>query len=286
MEQLDATPAQEVQAGEVSNEQKVEETENNSAKQRIDFSSKFAALARKEKALFDQKKAIEQEMKEVQEWKQAREIAKRNPNKFLQAHGLDFETIAKFNLEGGEEKAPSEIETLKEKLERLENESRSEKEEREKKEKEALEQNYQKQIVDFKNQIDQNITNNAEKYEFLNADKKHIDDVFELIELHYQQSQKILDIEEACQLVEEFIENEFKNKYLKVNKLKGLLNVPDPSSGKNTQVVSRQQQDIRNSTRPTTLNNSIKPDAGYTQSVDKLTFEERKRQAAAMLRFK
>lgn len=261
--------------------------EQEAAAPKVDFSHKFAALAKKEKALYEQRKAIEGELSELNAWKASREQAKKNPNKFLEANGLDFETIAKFNLEGGEERVPSELETIKEKLERLEKETESQKVAREEQEKAHLEKQYDAQINNFKKQIEEHAKQAAEKFEFINANPVHLNDVFELIEIHFQKTQKILAIDEACQLVEDHIENEFKSKYASLSKLKGLLSPQEVAESKQQAYVPSQQQDIRNhANRPTTLTNKITPEANYGRSVDQLTFEERRKQAASLLRFK
>ena len=280
MEVTNTAPAENANTESPVVETAVEET-----KPRIDFSSKFAALARKEKALLEQKKAMESEINDINEWKRAKEEAKRNPNKFLKAHGLDFETVAKFNLEGGEERTPSEIETLKEKLEKIEKETEAQRVAREEQEKQILERNYNEQINNFKKQIESHVTSSTDKYEFINANPDHLNDVFELIELHFSNTQKILDIEQACQLVEDHIENEFKSKYAKINKLKGLLSQEEAPRSKQD-YVPRQQQDIRNPSRPASLTNNITPQANYGKGLDQMSFEERRRHAASLLKFK
>lgn len=282
---MEATNTAPVTAEAPSTEQTPSEAVNEPPK--IDFSHKFAALARKEKAIFDQRKAIEAELSELNQWKEAKQQAKKNPNKFLEANGLDFETLARFNLEGGFEKEPSEIEAIKEKLERLEKETESQKRAREDQEKQQLEKNYEVQINDFKKQIEDHVVGAADKYEFIAANPDHLSDVFELIEIHFQKHQKIMNIDEACQLVEEHIENEFRNKYAKLNKLKGLLTPEEIAKVKQQPHVPRQQQDIRNmEPRPANLTNNMTPTASYGKSLDQMSFHERKRQAAAMLRFK
>ncbi len=253
-------------------------------KPRIDFSSKFAALARKEKAILEQKKAIDNELHELKEWKIAKEEAKKNPNKFLQAHGLDFETVARFNLEGGEERVPSDLETLKEKLEKIERETEAQRVAREEHEKQVLEKSYNEQISNFKKQIESHVISDANKYEFINANPDHLNDVFELIEIHFQNTQKILDIGEACQLVEDHIENEFKSKYAKINKLKGLL--VSGETPRKEEYIPRQQQDIRNPPRPVSLTNNMTPQANYAKDLGQMSFEERRRHAASLLKFK
>ena len=244
-----------------------------------DFAHKFSKLAAKERELVTRRKAMEAELAELNEWKQSRANAKKNPSKYLQDAGLDFETIAKYQLEGEHE--PSEVESLKERLERFEKQMET----REKADAKRQEELQHQQVTHFKKQIGDFIKNNADSFEFLNASPESIDTVYELMDIFYSNEGKLLDFKDACEEVESHIENEFKSKYASLKKIKGFLNQPEAGDQKPNPFAMPEKQQYRED-RPSSLNNSLTPSQAHAKNIDEISTEERLKRAAASLRFK
>ena len=142
--------------------------------------------------------------------------------------------------------------------------------------------NHEAQVSTYKKTINDFVEANKDDFEFLAANPDHVDTVYEIIETHYNNTQKILDFKEAAQLVEDELESEFKTKYASLKKIKGLIN---PS-----EVVDRQQapleflrEPVYQSQRPTSLSNNLKPEVPHRADESSLSPEQRFQRAIEML---
>lgn len=189
------------------------------------FAPKFAALTRLDKevkgkaaALAAERKAIEAEKAELAKWREERSKAdtdykaklKENPLTFLQDHEVPFEDLVEMQLNDGKQtpeklimkmkaemdsKYSKEIEELKSQL----------KKEREDEENQKLEQAKE----GFKTQISKLITDNTDTYELVHLNQAQ-GLVYDVIETHYQETGRILKIEDAAKAVEEHLEEEVR----------------------------------------------------------------------------
>lgn len=200
------------------------------------FASKFAALSRKDKQLREREKQIEkrladlearskQEQEEVSKYKSIPERLKKEPLNVLKEYGLTMQELTDMMLNDGKptpEMMLSEAEKrMQAKLDELDKKL---------KEKEELETStkHQQAIDNFKSEISSFITENNNDYELIAANDA-ADLVYEVIEAHFNdtadedgQNGTIMDVKEACNLVEQHFLNEAK-RHLKLGKVKGLL---------------------------------------------------------------
>lgn len=199
------------------------------------FASKFAALARKEKEIrehnqrfMSEKQKLDADKAEMAKWKAEQQSEKErligeiksNPLKWLQENtGYDFESLTKMQLN---EQNPTPEMLIKRTREELESgykkelealrQSMKDKEEQEEKTK------YEQTVTGFKSQIADYVEANADTYELIKMNDAQ-DLVFDVIQEYYQESGKILSIEEAAKHTEEHLETEAR-KVLEAKKFK------------------------------------------------------------------
>jgi hypothetical protein len=246
-----------------------------------DFSRKFAALSRREKEIRAKEAEYEQRIAELeqkfiaQEPKKEPEIPfdvqlRQNPLKALESVGLSYDKLTELALNDGKLTPEMQMKLMREELE---TDYRSKFEDLEnrlvEKEKSLEEQRYEDIKLGFQNEIESFVNSNGEEFELIKANDAN-DVVYEVIEEHYNETGKILDIKEAAQAVESYLEDEAE-KLLKLGKLRSKFNVGDIE-----QEPQRQSQ--------VTLSNAHSAQANE-RVARKLSDEESKRAMAEMLKW-
>lgn len=196
------------------------------------FSKKFAALSRKEKAMREREdqysRKIEdlerrlEEMSRKPEPEKKPEIPlewrlKQNPLKALEEMGLGYDQLTELALNDGKltpdlqmQLIRSELENdYKSKFEELENRLQ----EREEAETEAK---YENAKNNFMSEIESKVASDS-RFELINSSNGE-ELVYNVIEEHYNETGNILEIDEAAQAVEEYLEAEVE-KMLKLEKV-------------------------------------------------------------------
>ena len=271
------------QNSEVDAAEEVEQSlEQASNPDRDDFSRKFAALSRREKeirakeveydqriaeleARFQPKKEVEKEPELPFEYR-----LKQNPLKALEDMGLSYDKLTELALNDGKLTPDMQMRLMREELE---NDYKSKYKELEdriiEKEKNDEQRRYDEIETGFKNEIEAFVSSKPEQFELIQANEaKEV--VYEVIEEHYNETGKILDIEEAANAVESYLEEEAE-KLLKLGKLRSKFNTGDIE-----QEPQRQSQ--------VTLSNAHSAQANE-RVAKKLSDEESKREMARMLQW-
>lgn len=185
-----------------------------------DLSAKFAALAKKERMArqsLQRVKQLEQQLAERERQLADRDKSwdsefKQTPLEALKRRGLTYEDLTKAALNDGKFQPETEVKEVRSELERF----RQEMSEKEKKQLEAQQAFAQKQeqeaIETFRANIASHVDANKDKYE-LTALYDAAGLVFDTVEEHYLRTAKegkpkILSVDEACGLVESYIESE------------------------------------------------------------------------------
>lgn len=273
-------------------ELEVEASKENSepAEEKDPFSAKFAALSRKEKAIRERELQMEQRYQELEEKFKELEanqapkveepveepiesLLRKNPLEALKKFGWDYDKLTQMTLEDG--KLPTDIQMqlmrdelenkYQQELESLRNEIVKDKEERENEKYQQVINNYMTELNDF---VDQN----SDNYEFIKANDA-VDLVYEVIEEHYGDTGRILDKQEAADLVEQYLEEEFRERIAKTSKAKKFL---APQEVKE-QVIEKRQS-------PPTLSNAHAATAS-PKAERKLSEDESKAKAASLLKW-
>lgn len=251
--------------------------------------AKFAALSRKEKETKAYEAKLKQErdafMKERSEWetqrtsstdslKSLKEKMQQSPLQALQEEfGLTYEQLSEMVLNDGNPTAEMKMKRMQEELDRKFS-SKLEEMERLQAEKEKSEVEKQTQAVraQFMNQINAEISAKSDEYETIVAyEKQH--EVFDLMELVYENEGRVMDINEAAQLVEAELLEEVRKEEARILQLKKLKRAQTPAP-----------EPLNTQTAPTLSNDlaSQSPQAGER----KLSIEESKAKAASLLQWR
>jgi hypothetical protein len=184
--------------------------------------------------------------------------------------GLSYDKLTELALNDGKLTPDMQMRLMREELE---NDYKSKYKELEdriiEKEKNDEQRRYDEIETGFKNEIEAFVSSKPEQFELIQANEAK-DVVYEVIEEHYNETGKILDIEEAANAVESYLEEEAE-KLLKLGKLRSKFNTGDIE-----QEPQRQSQ--------VTLSNAHSAQANE-RVARKLSDEESKREMARMLQW-
>lgn len=284
-------------APEVANESQIIEqpqTVQEAEKPEVDYSTRFAALTRKERELQQREHKYKKELEDLrgklnpyEEFQNKKSLARENPeilDELLSKHlGLSFEDILDLKVSAGnmekKEKTPQEV--YDEIMSKLENDKNAVKELELKKQTEYDE----KLISEFRNKIEVHAKQEASKYELLN----HIgdyDSIFALIEQHHENTGEIMEISEACAALESHYEQLVEG-IVKFNKIKSKFG---PAK---QEVIAEPKTEAQSSNKfgakvnaPKTLSNLMQSQSLSSVDASKsFDVEESKKRAAALIKW-
>lgn len=178
-------------------------------------SPQLAILAKREKALQKQREElqkskldIDSKYEEINKFKSLKEQAKTNPLKFLEEAGLTYEELTNFILNGNKPTAEMETSSIKTEMQKLREEILKKEQEREASLKAQEEQRVQEAISTFKDNISSFLTAKPDDFELCNNYPNSVDLIYDVIEAHFAQTEKVMSMEEAAKLVEDHFESE------------------------------------------------------------------------------
>ena len=244
------------------------------------FSRKFAALSRREKEIRAKEAEYEHRMAELEAKFQALEQPpeepklpiedrlRRNPFETLDEMGLGYDKLTELALNDGKLTPEMQMRLMKDELEQgdkskfeeLESKLAKKEEEEEHSKYEAIESNFKQEITSF--------VKGSNEFELINANGAS-DLVYEVIEEHYNDTGRVLELDEAAQAVESYLEDELE-------KLMGLEKVKSKFSPRQEQVFKRQPSP--------TLSNAHSAQA-YQRADRPLSTEESLKEAAKLIKW-
>ena len=236
-----------------------------------EFDRKFAALSRKEKALRERELELERKFGSKEKDLPLERRIRSNPLKALEELGLDYDKLTELALNDGRLTPDMQMKLMREELENDYKEKFNSLEERlNAKEKMEEEAKYDAVKQGFVGEIESFINENKNDFEYV-AHNEATDVVYDVIEEHYNETGRILDIKEAVEAVESYLEEEAE-KLLNLGKVKNRLN----SIRDEYEQPQRQSQ--------VTLSNAHSAQANERVG-RKLSDEESKREMARMLQW-
>ena len=244
------------------------------------FSRKFAALSRREKDIRAKEAEYEYRMRELEERLQElqnppeepqapiEERLRRNPFETLEELGLGYDKLTELALNDGQLTPEMQMKLMrdelengyKSKFEELEARLSQKEEEEEYNKYESIENNFKQEIESF--------VNGKGEFELINANGAS-DLIYEVIEEHYNDTGRVLELDEAAKAVESYLEDELE-------KLMSLGKVKSKFSPRQEQVFKRQPSP--------TLSNAHSAQA-YQRADRPLSNEESVREAAKLIRW-
>ncbi len=178
-------------------------------------SPKFELLVKRESSLRQQTEALrakEAEITQAMERIKEFESAKGNSKKALELLGLNYDELTQSLLKDGEIPPEVKLREFETKLETMERERLAEKEREAQDQKRMQEANESKAITDFKSEINQYVSDNAARYEYIKFEEQE-ELVFDVIDEHYKRTMdpetgigKVMNIAEAADKVEKHLE--------------------------------------------------------------------------------
>ena len=236
-----------------------------------EFDRKFAALSRKEKALRDRELELDKKYGNKEKELPLERRIRANPLKALEELGLDYDKLTELALNDGRLTPDMQMKLMREELENDYKDKFNSLEERlNAKEKMEEEAKYDAVRDGFVGEINSFINENKSDFEYV-AHNDATDVVYDVIEEHYNETGRILDIKEAVEAVESYLEEEAE-KLLNLGKVKNRL----------TSMRDEYEQPQRQS--QTTLSNAHSAQ-GNERVVRKLSDEESKSAMAKMLQW-
>lgn len=184
--------------------------EDAAAKERRDFTARYAQLAQKERLIRQQaektraeilaeRQAFEKQrqeaaaaVEETKAYRAAREAAQKDPIKFLQSLGLSYEDVTQFVLNGGVDPVRSvktELEDFRRQQEELRKADELRRQEEEKQRQAYAQQQQERNIEAWRRGVMDFVRAKGEEYELLNKVPGALDEVPRLIWQHYKQTE-------------------------------------------------------------------------------------------------
>lgn len=217
-------------------------------------SSKLEVLIRREKAALEREKLAKAKEAEL-EAKLARinefESLKTNSKKALDVLGLTYEELTQSLLQDGELPPEVKIKKVEDKVDQFLKAREEEERQRAEADRKKAEEQNAKVISDYKEEIKTYLKDNSSRYEFINFEGQQ-DLVFEVIDEHFNRTEKVLSINEAADKVEAYLEEKY-NKAKALSKIKALWGAVPPDALKKAVEQTKQS----NLTPPKTLTNKL-----------------------------
>lgn len=168
---------------------------------------RFAALAKKERALQAQMQQLKAAQAKQAEYESARAQAASNPIKALESLGLSYEQITQFMLNGNKVTPELELKGVKDEIAAFKAEQLKREEDAKTAQEKRAKAEYQATLSEFNQEVADFISTNAETYELTSLFEGQAI-VSATIEQHFAQTKKILSIKEASELVEKYFEDQ------------------------------------------------------------------------------
>ena len=250
-----------------------------------DFSRKFAALSRREKEIRAKEVEYDKRIAELEERlgsfgkkpEPEPELPieyrlKKDPLRALEDMGLSYDKLTELALNDGKLTPEMQMRLMREELEggykkkfeELENRLLEKERSDEQRRYDDIQRGFQNEIEDF-------VESNSDKYELIQANEAN-DIIYDVIEEHYNDTGRILDIEEAAEAVENYLEEEAE-KIFRLGKFRSKFGIENDFE----QEESPRQSQV-------TLSNAMSAQANERVG-RKLSDEESKALAAKMLKW-
>lgn len=244
------------------------------------MASRFAALARKEKQVREQEAKIKAEAGQYKPMQDLAARAKSDPMSVMKEFGLSLDDLIIASM-GESTPAPTpemQIAEIKAQLQKDKDDAVNAEQDRLAAEEKGKQDSIDEAILNHKLSITDHISKNAEKYELIQLHEAE-ELVWDVTEAHYEAHGTVLTPAEATDKVEAYLEEQTR-KAMSLNRFKPA--EPKKDAGFEGYQV-RDNQPIKTPSQTLTSNVSTTP--ADKSSTGRLSVEESKRQAAALLRW-
>lgn len=242
------------------------------------YSKKFIQFAKREQKLRAERDLLSKEKAEISElrdkikaFEDAKARAKLNPKAYLEHADLSLDDIQEFFLNGGQATASNLEAELRKEIEDL----RRSMEEREVKQQET---SLQQREAEYKDGLKSFIS--STNADFLKAHDNPHELVYSMMREYYNETSRILQPQEAVDLIEEQLEKQFEDRYGKLDKVRNKF------ATQQQQQQQQQQQLMQQEPYGTKRTLSQNLATGQTRSTPPPSMSEQDRLAAAATQLK
>lgn len=217
----------------------------------LEFSRRFAALARKEREIQEKTERNKSQFSEVEKWKESQSLIKSNPVAFLEQNGWKFQDIVEFVLNDQKPTANKEYEELRAELNKM-------KEEKEQEKTQAQRNIEAKNIAEYKSRQRAQLEEKKDVYELINQ-YDQFDLVYESMNEHFQKTGEELSLDKVAQEVEKYLEDQFESQFktaASTSKFKSRFNVPTQETPLGTSAQGNEKPTPEKITEPTSSRES------------------------------
>lgn len=257
------------------------EESNNAPKEDPEFSSRFAALSRKEKYLQEQAAAFKEKESKYSSYADLQEKIKENPLAALEHFGVSLDDVISASL-GSDAPPPtveSQIEALRAEIEGYKSEQQKREEDAQKKAEEEYQNSINEAIQVHQLSIANHLSENADKYELINLQGAQ-DLVWEVTEAHYDANNgEILTPEQASDKVEAYLEEQVR-KAMNLNRFRAKEDTEIKKSPFEVEQVKPTEK-----AKSQTLTSDFVQQSAPSEKPSGLSEEESKRRAASLLKW-
>jgi len=203
------------------------------------FASKFAALSRKEKSLRERESEYESKFEEMErqlsEYEQANQepeidwehMLRNDPLRALEEAGLGYDKLTELALNDGRLTPDMQMKAMREEIERDYKRQFEDLEGRLQAKEEAEQEEYYDHVQEnFQDEIKGFVHQNPNDYELISASEGD-SLVYDVIEEHYNETGRILDLKDAADAVESYLEDE-ATKLMRLNKISSKFGINPP----------------------------------------------------------
>lgn len=177
------------------------------------YSTKFAALARKEKSIREEKQKLKAAWDEVNQFKTLRDSARDNPEEYLKAAGLDYEYLTNYLM--SDKQVPPE-----EKIARVGSEVERLKQQLAEKERNVEIERLKNVVASFKTKMKDTAVSKKDDFEVLNAIDDGIELAYQEMDRVYRDEERELSIEEGLALAEKKVSDQIEKDLERLSKVK------------------------------------------------------------------
>lgn len=168
------------------------------------MSPRFAALAKKERAVRNQLNEAKKIYQQNQEFQKKFGDVKGNPKKALEVLGLTYEEVTNAILNGDQLTPDAQVKRVEEKLDRMQKQQEEEKLQMQKLAVQRAQAKVEQDFTAYKDFAKKYVETNKDKFEFTHmyeADNL----IFDTQEQYFQKTGKTLPIEQAAEMVEDYV---------------------------------------------------------------------------------
>jgi len=165
----------------------------------------------RERAIKQERMALTKEKQEIEAFRQAQAQAKLDPDGYLKAGGLTYEELVNYYLNGKKVSPESQVESVKQELERFKQEQEQKEQVMMQRQAQAAAAQATEVINTFKERIGDFVHANPDKYELVNREGEEAQELmFELVEENFKRTKKVITIEQAADLMEQYLEEKLQ----------------------------------------------------------------------------